>query len=398
MRILLLQETDWLRKGPGQQHHLMDRLSLRSHEIRVIDFEILWRKDAKRELCAKRRIFTNVSRACKNADVTVIRPSIVKIIMLDYVSVLFSHGKEIYRQMKDFSPDIIIGFSILNANLGMRIARRNNIPFLYYLNDAVHTLVPFRNLQPIAKITESETLKHADKVVVINEELRKYAINLGAKPERVSVIRAGIDSSKFNPSIDGSRVREKYGISKNDVVLFFMGWLYTFSGLREVAYSLLEAKDTHPNIKLLVVGKGDIYEELEELRKKEGRNQLVLVNWQPYKKIPEYIAASDICLLPAYNNEIMRNIVPIKMYEYMACGKPVISTTLPGIMKEFGHDNGVIYVDSPTEVLGKVTELINDDGSVREYGSKARKFVEKCSWEKITDDFEDILKCMVHSG
>ncbi|MDI6847454.1 MAG: glycosyltransferase [Candidatus Bathyarchaeia archaeon] len=50
----------------------------------------------------------------------------------------------------------------------------------------------------------------------------------------------------------------------------------------------------------------------------------------------------------------MRNIVPIKMYEYMACGKPVIVTKLPGIMKEFGHNNGVVYVNQPLEVLKKV--------------------------------------------
>lgn len=54
------------------------------------------------------------------------------------------------------------------------------------------------------------------------------------------------------------------------------------------------------------------------------------------------------------NNDVMRNIVPIKMYEYMACGKPVIVTKLPGIMKEFGHNNGVVYVNQPLEVLKKV--------------------------------------------
>jgi len=90
----------------------------------------------------------------------------------------------------------------------------------------------------------------------------------------------------------------------------------------------------------------------------------------------------------------MKSIVPTKMYEYMAFGKPVISTRLPGIMKEFGYNNGVLYVDQPTEVLEKVTALI-DDGSFGDYGIKAREFVKKYSWERITDDFEDILKGMV---
>jgi glycosyltransferase involved in cell wall biosynthesis len=94
----------------------------------------------------------------------------------------------------------------------------------------------------------------------------------------------------------------------------------------------------------------------------------------------------------------MRNIVPIKMYEYMACGKPVISTRLPGIMKEFGHNNGVIYIEQPKEVLKKVIELRNDDGSIREQGNKARNFVEKYSWDKITESFEDILNSLVKNA
>jgi len=145
-------------------------------------------------------------------------------------------------------------------------------------------------------------------------------------------------------------------------------------------------------LKLLIVGEGDVYHELQQIKKDCSLQQLVLAGWQPYEKIPEYIAASDICLLPAHNNEIMRNIVPIKMYEYMACGKPVISTRLPGIMKEFGQNSGVIYADQPTEVLKKAMELINENRSIGEYRARARIFAEKYNWKRVTDDSESILK------
>jgi glycosyltransferase involved in cell wall biosynthesis len=73
----------------------------------------------------------------------------------------------------------------------------------------------------------------------------------------------------------------------------------------------------------------------------------------------------------------------------------VIATRLPGIMKEFGHNNGVIYVDTPTDVLKKVVELHSDDRATRKWGTIARKFVEKYSWDKITDEFENILRAEV---
>jgi glycosyltransferase involved in cell wall biosynthesis len=51
----------------------------------------------------------------------------------------------------------------------------------------------------------------------------------------------------------------------------------------------------------------------------------------------------------------MRDIVLIKLYEYMAMGKPVITTKLPGVMQEFGEDHGVVYVDK--------MEVLEDAGS-----------------------------------
>ena len=60
------------------------------------------------------------------------------------------------------------------------------------------------------------------------------------------------------------------------------------------------------------------------------------------------ILSRYICLLPAHKNEIMMNIVPIKIYEYMAMGKPVIATKLPGLVKEFGEDSGILLLIKQT--------------------------------------------------
>ena len=87
----------------------------------------------------------------------------------------------------------------------------------------------------------------------------------------------------------------------------------------------------------------------------------------------------------------MRDIVPIKLYEYMAMGKPVVATRLPGVMKEFGEDNGVIYVDKTEDALGKAVELM-DYEMLKEYGLKARGFVESYNWDDIVNEFEGILE------
>jgi len=394
MRILTVIETDLLKKGPQQHHHLMERLSTRNHKIRIIDFEILWRKKVRDGLSSKKLFVINFSKAIKNSRVTIIRPRILYIPILDYVSEAFTYGKEIYRQIKQFKPDVIVGFSALNTYIALKLAKRYKIPFVYYLIDAQHTLIPFKAFQPIGKILESQIAKKADEVIVINEELKRYAINLGANPKKVRIIRAGIDPNKFNPNIDGQEIRERYDLDEKDTVLFFMGWLYPFSGLKEVATELAKIKDNYPDIKLLIVGEGELYPELEQIKKAHNLNQLTLVKWQPYTEIPKYIAASDLCLLPAHNNEVMKAIVPIKMYEYMACGKPVITTKLPGIVKEFGVGNGVIYVDNPENVIEMAVKLSRNKEKLKEIGLKAAKYVKKYNWENITNQFESILNSL----
>jgi len=393
MKVLIVQDSDWLKRNIHQQHHIAERLVLKGHEIRVIDYEISWQTEGKKELFSKRQVFYNASKIFKDANIMVIRPGILKIPILNYVSILFTYHHEIGKQMKEFKPDILIVHSILSDYLAMKLSKKNNIPFIFHLIDVEHLLIPFKLLQLIGKIIESKILKNADRVITINEKLRDYAIKMGANPDKIHVVRAGIDLKRYDQNIDGVGIRKRYGIKEEDAVLFFMGWLYHFSGLKEVALELAKIKDEKPNIKLLIVGDGDAFNDLQKIREKYHLdNQVILTGKQPYEKIPEFIAASDICLLPADpTEEIMQDIVPIKMYEYMAMGKPVITTKLPGVMKEFGEDHGVIYLDKPEDVLKKAIDLI-DNGTLKEHGLKARKFVERCNWDDIVDEFEKVLE------
>jgi glycosyltransferase involved in cell wall biosynthesis len=397
VKILIVQESDWLKRGPHQQHQLADRLSLRGHQIRVIDYEILWREQAKEGLYSKRQVFDNVSKINAEAKITVIRPGIIKIPLLDYVSLIINHQKEIDRQIKEFQPDIIIGFGILNSYLALRAAKKKGIPFIYYWIDVLHRLIPFKPLQFIGRIAEQNALRQADMVLTINDKLKDYVVTSGAIADKTQVIRAGIDVEQFKPTANSGNIRSQYGLKETDIVLFFMGWLYHFSGLKEVAVKLAETDDE--KLKLLIVGEGDAFEELKEIRDKHNlQNKLILTGQKSYVQMPAFISAADVCLLPAYPREkIMQDIVPIKLYEYMAMEKPVIATRLPGVMKEFGENNGVVYVDEPADAIDKAKSIIKD-GKIGELGAKARKFVLKYSWDNITDEFEKILEEVVRSS
>jgi glycosyltransferase involved in cell wall biosynthesis len=391
MRILVVQESDWLEKGPHQSHHLMERLSILGHEVRVIDYEIQWREHARNEVVSKRSVHHGVHKATENGNITVIRPAMLRLPILNYLSLASTHRKEIQRQINEFKPNVIIGFGLLNAFIAQRLARKVRIPFVYYVIDELHRLVPEAVLRPLAKLIESSNMKASTIVVSINEALREYTIQMGAHPDKTSVVRAGIDFGLYNQGIDSQALRKELGIQDGEIVLFFMGWLYRFSGLKEVALHFEREPMRYGKIKLLIIGKGELWDTIEKIRMTNHlENKIVLLDWKPYKEVPRYIAAADICILPAYNNQVMKNIVPIKMYEYMAAQKPVIATRLPGLVKEFGENNGVLYVDKPEEVL-KLAEELEENNRIQSEGIKARKFVEPSSWGIVVGEFEQKL-------
>src|SRR3972149_4237455 len=236
----------------------MDRMALRGHEIRVIDHEYLWKGDNEKNIFTRRKELKHVYKIFSDADITLIRPGMIKFAGFDMVSILYYHNKEIKKQIKEFKPDVIIAFGILNAYLGMRLAKKNRIPFIYYLIDHLHTLLSGKFARGVAKQFEKKTLQGADKILVINKGLKDYAVEMGGDINKISVIPAGVDLERFNPGVGGTGVKEKNGIKKDDILLFFFGWIYEFSGMKEVAQSLSTANND--KIKLMIVGEGDLYE------------------------------------------------------------------------------------------------------------------------------------------
>ncbi|MFC1948661.1 glycosyltransferase family 4 protein [Chloroflexota bacterium] len=395
MKILYVQDTNWISQNPIQHTHLAERLVLRRHEVRVIDHEVRWKTAGKKEVFSKRQVF-QVARLHEGASVTVVRPPIMKIPVFDYASMVITYWREINRQIREFKPDILIGDCILTTYLGYRAARKHGIPTVYYVLDINHRLIPFKFLQSLGKLIESRNIGSADLVLAINKGLRGYTIQMGAEPGKAAVLTAGTDTKRFSQGADSRKIRKQYGINQDDLLLFFVGWIHHFNGLKEVAVEI--ARQGRPNIKLLVVGDGDGFNELQEVREKYGLHErFILAGRKPYEEIPQLLSAADICLLPAYPDEpIMQNIVPIKMYDYLAAGKPIIATKLPGIMKEFGEDSGIVYVDKPEDTVETALELAANN-QIDEIGARATRFAEQHSWEKITDEFEAILKQLIES-
>lgn len=370
----------------------MERMLMKNHEVTVIDYDILWMKKDSCPVLKPIEYMAANGKVVKEATIRLIRPAILQLSYLCYLSIPFTHGHAIFKEIKRSRPDIILSFGILNGYVGQKISRLFGIPFVCYLIDHLHTLLPIKAGIPVARSLEKRVIRNSKKVFVINNGLKDYAISMGAKSGNVVVISGGVDyKSYLMASSKRNETRAKYGIPEDAYVIFFMGWIYHFSGVKEVAKAL--SKWNGPiKFVLMVVGEGDAYQDLLAIKATNNLRNLLLLGKQPYDRIPELLAAADICILPAYPDAPeMQNIVPIKLYEYLAAGKPVVPTKIPGIVKEFGYDNWIFYVSSPEEVLPKCASLI-EKIDLKEEGRKIANASSRFDWKSIVERFEGELE------
>ncbi len=385
MHAAVIQETDWLQRGPHQQHHLFERLSLRGHQVTVLDYPILREHWPREPFYSPRAEWDNAARIYPGASIRLVRPATLSLSALARPSSMITHYRELERLIRRTRPDVIVTYALSTGLPALALARRYRIPLVFHVIDALHTIVPSPALQPIAHQVERILFQQADEVVVINDHLLDYAVRMGVKSEHARTLRTGVDLEHFSPEADGIIERRRLGIGRDEYVLLFMGWLYPFSGVREVAASLSDAPS---GVRLIVVGDGDDYSHLNRIKMEKTGDRLILTGRVPYDRIPALVAAADVCLLPFHTVPATEHIVPIKLYEYMAAAKPVIASPLPGVVRDVGEGHGVVY--APTD--DHVTVALSIRHQAQRLGALGRRFVEShCDWGVIADEFESLL-------
>ncbi len=102
--------------------------------------------------------------------------------------------------------------------------------------------------------------------------------------------------------------------------------------------------------------------------------------------------------LPCPRDQRGHHIVPIKLYEYLAAGKPVFATKLEGIAREFQQCDAVHLVADQGDIVPLSLELLSDPTRYREDRSSAISFVStNCDWARLTQEFETHLEYAVSS-
>jgi glycosyltransferase involved in cell wall biosynthesis len=176
-----------------------------------------------------------------------------------------------------------------------------------------------------------------------------------------------------------------------------MGFLYDFAGLREIIeYYHSDVKNGKLNIKFLIVGDGGIYRDLLDYTKEIGADWVYMTGKVPFFDITEYIELADLCLMSFDLNNVTKDITPVKIMEYMAMKKPVLSNSLPNVVREIGENNGVIFARNQTELIKKIGELNRKKERLKEIGLRGFDLIKKhYVWPKILNKLKLIMISLI---
>jgi len=362
MNILVVHETEYIDKVIYEYQIIPEILSARGHSVFVIDFPTNWSKAGQTDWFSEGMSYPNVSRANKSNSITLIRPAFIRIPVISRITAFFSYFFLIEKTIRENRISHIILFAVpTNGLQTIVLAKKLQIPVLYRSLDVSHQIVPHPLLRLPTIILEKFVYRYSDRVSAITHKLVEYVIKNGAKPEHCTFLPTGADADIFYYQPKDKQLLENLGLSERDLILLFSGTLYKFSGLKEIICAIPSKMLELPNLKLLLVGGGEQYEDLKQLVSELGlQDRVIMTGFVEYREVPRFINIADVCINPFIINDITNIIFPSKVYQYLSCEKPVLATKLRGMLDIFSPDNhshGVYYFDTLDDFFDQVRHI-----------------------------------------
>jgi glycosyltransferase involved in cell wall biosynthesis len=176
----------------------------------------------------------------------------------------------------------------------------------------------------------------------------------------------------------GATYRKRYG----QPLVGFVGAFEYFVDFDLV----LEAAARLPQTPFLLAGAGRCWDAVRQLVQQRGLTNVHLPGPLPYREALNAIAAMDVCLLPFAPGPVAETSSPLKLFEYAALGKPILSTPQAEI-RRIGH-NFVAFAASADEWVGILSELLNNEAARRRRGEiGARLIAEVYGWDRLAHNF-----------
>ena len=250
------------------------------------------------------------------------------------------------------------------------------------------------DIEPLLLQTlEVSLIKSADSAFTITSYMKRVLSRLGIRNKQIKVIPNGVDPEKFTNDQDQDKLKKEYNLEGRTLVLY-SGHIEEWAGT-EIIVPLTERMAVEsPESMLLLVGAGEAVENITELVYEAGTsNQFQYMGIRPFAEMPKIISAADIALCLFPNTLVSHAASPLKVFEYMGCGKAIVATSVSGTVEALTQDAGVLVKPGNTdEICSAIISLCKDPNRRRELGRRARELaVEQYSWTVLTQELSKLI-------
>ncbi|MGD0423865.1 MAG: glycosyltransferase [Candidatus Bathyarchaeia archaeon] len=235
-----------------------------------------------------------------------------------------------------------------------------------------------------------------DGITTITTMMREdICRKFGVEPGFIGVWTSGVNADVFSPGTStANRVRAELGVNDRFVV-FYHGVLTANRGIAETITSLGLLDVKYQDIVFVVLGKGPALSTLRELSHKVNAEQRVIFHGPvEYSKVPEFIAACDVGIVPLPDLADWKSQCPLNLLECLAMSKVVVATDIPANREVTGDSRAVIYAASadPKEIAKAMMFAFDNRHMLVEWGAAGRTIVEeRYDWKRIAHNFDQYL-------
>lgn len=227
------------------------------------------------------------------------------------------------------------------------------------------------------------------KIVVLTQYIKEELIKLGVKEDKILVSPSAVDLEIFSINISTEEARNMLNLPQDKVILGYTGNFKTKSmdkGIADILQALKILNKENKNILFIAVGGSqvdiDFYQSIAKQYSLE--EQAIFLPKVEQKKLAIYQKAFDVLLMPFPKEKHYSYFMsPLKMFEYMAARKPIITSDLPAV-RDILSDEDCAFV-KPNDVLdlvAKINQLLSNEHLCQNIANNAFSKVHSYTWLK----------------
>ncbi len=232
------------------------------------------------------------------------------------------------------------------------------------------------------RFLESKQLNMVDQVIVTHPNLK---LEKSEWCDSLAVIPNGADLSIFSVIPEDTITVSSEIVDLPRPIIGFHGWIQYWIDFELIKHAARQ----HPEWTFVFVGPIEPLARVDLVR---NLDNVHFIGKRPYMEIPHFVAGFDVCINPFKLDKLSDSVSPIKLYEYIASGKPIVSVDMPAA-REF--EQLVSLSRTPQEFVDAITDHLaskNQGDAFTEAEVEMRqKFLKEFSWDARFNQVEDVI-------